>query len=91
MIGAIRRKQMMSELFNTFDTLVEVYSNVDFDYSDNNIVMVFLCRGSMDLARLFNEMLKIYEGHVSTYYTNNPTDIILQGRKIIWRKGAWYV
>lgn len=92
MSGVINKHMKLSSLFNSLETLCEVYTDLDFKLEDNfNVNFYLLAEHELNVAKVLIELNKLYGNTVSVYVTFNPYDLALRDRKIVWRKGVWYI
>lgn len=91
MLGVIRREDALSKLFTETPNIVEVFAAKDFQLENNSAVFYFLTKGKLNIIEVFSQMLKIYDDKFKFYVATNSQDIMLENKKLIWRKGVWYL
>lgn len=91
MLGVIRREDALSKLFTETPNIVEVFADKDFQLDNNSAVFYFLTKGKLNIIKVFSQMLKIYDDKFKFYVATNSQDIMLENKKLIWRKGVWYL
>ena len=84
------KKEALGEIFNSTDGLIEVYSDLDFNLASKEAT--FIAYGTdVPVTLLLYRILDIGWFDLKLYKTSDPFASMLKGKKIIWRKGKWYI
>lgn len=87
----IARKHLLGLLFGNTQYLCEVYADVDFDIANERPNLYCLTQHKIDNVFLYYKLCSIYTRGVNLHTTTVSTDIMLYDKKLLWRKGVWYV
>lgn len=90
MRGAIERKHRCTELFAADSTIKEVYAPLDFDFLNDSATLIFYTTKFFDSSKMLFELAPMWDNKLTIRVVDNPYDGLLQGKRIIWRKGEWY-
>lgn len=93
MSSVIIRKEKLTEIFNSFSpNVIEVYSATNFSFEHEvNVEFVIVYKNDIEVSKLFWELQKLYNDNAKLYITSRPRDGMLDAKKLIWRKGKWYI
>ena len=91
MLGTIRRKTELEKLFNSVKEIKEVYSSSDFSFDHLKEDFYVLTNVDFDSPSLLKKLNELYPLSARLYIVSNTHALMLQGTKLIWRNGRWYV
>lgn len=86
----INRKYVMSTTFTKYG-VHEVYSDVAYTLDCDNPAIVILVKNNDNVVEIHREVTSVYPQIKSCTITSNPRHPALQGKKIVYRDGVWYV
>ena len=93
MLGVISKMKSMEKLLSEFPNIVEVYSDVDFSFEKDSAIFYCVCKDSFttDFVSLLYCVRNIFDDKSRVYFAHSSMDVMLEHRKLIWRKGSWYL
>lgn len=93
MFGVISKMKSMEKLLSEFPNIVEVYSDVDFSFEKDSAKFYCVCVDSSttDSTSLLYRVCAIFDNNSFVYFAKSSMDVMLEHRKLIWRKGSWYL
>ena len=91
MLGVVGKDIVLSELFEKHKEIVEVYSNVNFKLDNKYADFYILCKGDVDVPTIYRTLNDLYPDAVHVYIVKNQLSPALLCKRIIWRKGRWYI
>lgn len=91
MLGTINKQHFLSEALQKYPEIVEVYTDTDFSFEKDYMDMYVLRSSDFHAEQLLYDIHSIFSmgGHV--YLAKSSLDTMLNGKKIVWRKGKWYL
>lgn len=89
--SSIKTKHALEKIFSTTSFLVEVYANVDFTFMDERPCLYLLASQRLDETFLYYTLCSIYIQGTRLHITTDATDDMLSDKKLLWRRGVWYV
>lgn len=89
MQAIIYSRYILSSIFERYK-VHEVYSDPDFSFADEYAKFYVLVRNMDNIVAIHKEVSTLYE-QGGCFITKNPHDLMFEGKKIIYRDGAWYV
>lgn len=92
MLGVIHKQQILDKLFDSIHGLTEVYG--DKNFSLENFSANFYCLYNVkvdDVLKLYNGLEKAYPNKFGVYTSVHIQDAMFAGKKLLWRKGTWYI
>ena len=91
MFGALKLQDALSVIFDKYKDSLEVYSDYDFDLHDLQPSYYLYSTKGVDLATMLFKVQELYDYDIHLYYTHNMRSPLLENKKLIWRKGKWYI
>lgn len=98
MLGEIATLRKLQELFKATEGLIEVYADSDFKASNDTAKVYLLVNekesflaGTSDVMRLLVGLRECFDEKSAFYVAHSNFDIMLENKKLIWRKGKWYI
>ena len=96
MLGVISKMKLMDELLKEFPLIIELYADTDFTFEKDSANFYALCsdvkfNNMVDFTLLLHKLSAIFDESSRMYFANSSMDVILEHRKLIWRKGSWYL
>lgn len=91
MYGVIERQHLCEDEFKKIEGLKEVYASDTFSFYQNNPELVFYVDRLTSTVDTFMNLCKIFGDIVSVRRVTTPDNILLQGKRIIWKSGQWYL
>lgn len=92
MLSTISRQAALGELFAKYPEIVEVYVNNDFTLTQDWNEFYILTRSTnistLDILKSLNT---IYSRPCSVYFAESEFNLMFVGKKMVWRKGRWYI
>lgn len=89
MTSSIRVRAMATQCFEKYG-VTEVYSEDSFHPLDKGVNLYCLMPDTSKASKLLGMLSRCFE-LPSILVSSNQTDIIFRDKKLIWRKGTWYV
>lgn len=93
MRGQIGRRLALHDVFTQYPVIVEVYADKGFTLAQDEVAFYVLTRNTkgVNTVNVYKHVASIYEQPCSVYFTDSELNTMLEGKKLIWRKGRWYV
>ena len=91
MLGTINKQRQLDKLLSETSEIVEVYADVNFSFEQDSVILYVFSHLDFDTPKFLFGLQKIFPVESKFYFTHRNLDSMLQGNKIIWRKGKWYV
>ena len=91
MFGTISKKRETSNILKAYPEINEIYTETDFTFEKDYINVYLLSNVTFDVVKLLYELNDIFPLGARVYIAKSNLDIMLQDKKIIWRKGRWYL
>lgn len=91
MLSVINIKETLGALFNKMVPNGEIYGDMDFDLAKDSITICILSKVNFDTSTMFHKVQDLYTLPIKLYCTTEPLHPMLNGKRIIWRKGVWYI
>ena len=93
MRGQIGRSLALHDVFTQYPVIVEVYADKGFTLAQDDVKFYVLARNTkgVNTANVYKQVASIYEKPCSVYFTDSEVNTMLEDKKLIWRKGRWYV
>lgn len=91
MLGTINKKYEIGTVLEKLKYVSELYSDVNFTFEKDGGEFIMLCSQNVSLPTAYFEFSRVFPLPVRLYVTKDPFDAILCDKRIVWRKGVWYV
>lgn len=90
MHSLIKRQHDLGVLFSNTKGLCEVYADLDYTFASPCVKFILLGK-DVNTVMFLDKLLLLCTDDTKIYYTEDSLDLALQGKKIIWREGKWYL
>jgi len=99
LFGTINKIRLTDKLLKDNPSIIEVYSDHDFSFENDTTSFYFLCNSDLkdrgkhhlNFVKLLQEVQHIFDRNSKIYFARSSFDIMLESKKLIWRKGKWFV
>lgn len=91
MLGTINKRKQLGKLLLETPEVIEVYADVNFSFEQDSVELCLFSHLDFDTPRFLFGLQKIFSLPSKFYFTHKNLDSMFRGKKIIWRKGKWYV
>lgn len=95
----IKKRTALNDLFSSTVGVHEVYSDKDFNFSQD-FASLYIVLDDIDTysglvmqfnsPRFLDRLHKIYDPRATFYLAHSSFDIMLENKKLIWKKGVWF-
>lgn len=89
--SVIQRRYLLDQIWKNTQYLCEVYGDIDFSVEDQCPNLYCLVQQDIDKVSLYYKLSYIYTRGIKLHTTTESMDIMLCDKKLLWRKGVWYV
>lgn len=91
MLGTLNTQTLLQHIFEKYSDSLEVYAAMDFDLHDPEPCFYLYSRKDVDLPVMLEQIQSIYDLPIHIYFTHYMKHMLLDNKKLIWRKGRWYL
>jgi hypothetical protein len=97
MLGQINKRKKLEETFADYPSIAEIYSDKDFTFEKDTACFYCLFLDTrndsknIDIVKMLMDIRYIFSDDSRLYFAKSGQDIMLLGKKLIWRKGRWYI
>lgn len=89
--NVIAKKEHIDNVLAKFSNIYEVYVDDRFTLKSPDASIYVVASNNISFDGLLNALSEAFPGKLSLYITYNNPHISLLGRKLMWRKGRWYI
>lgn len=90
MQSVIERKDILSKVLTQYGAH-ELYANQDFTLGCDKPKLAVLVKQDASETLLYTSIIAVFDIKTVCSITTDPHALCLQGLKIVWRDGTWYV
>jgi len=93
MHGQITKRLALHTIFTRYSTIVEVYADKDFSLEMDVASVYILVRDlkTVDTTTVLSMITNLYGQPCSVYFSEEESNMMFEDKKLIWRKGRWYL
>ena len=90
-LSTIKKQMDFTTLLEKLKYVKEVYSDTEFTFEKDKAVFYLVCSEPIDSSRAYLTLSEMFDLGCHVYVVFDAYSNLLQGQRIIWKEGAWYV
>ena len=91
MLSTLKLKELLNHVFSRYSDSLEVYVDNDFSLYSEKPKFYLYSATDIDLPTIMFSINNFYKEVAHVYYDNKWPSELFDNKKLIWRKGKWYI
>lgn len=91
MLGSINKEITSKELLRDFPEVTDIYADMSFDFSCKDVRLFILHEVKFDTVKFLYRVREIFGENSKIYTTTDCLDTMFYGKRLVYRKGRWYI